>query len=297
MKNIFIFNLKNRIRSLGFVFSFIMVLAFCVVNMMILSWRSRNIDYYAAISASEAFLLRTDLPLNDLLRTLYVFLIVFPAGFMAYKNNKFNITPVFKTRASAYSFALTEALTSFTCTFLCFFIPLSLSIILNKIVFPGKETVAFSFNYAATLTGDSVFQNTVGKGEPFLGLFLHHPQLYNLLYAFIFSVFCGLLSMFVCAIANFIKSLPILLFLPVYLLHYLMEKVDTVIGSRGEDSLYLNVDMTDYIMIRTFYGKSLVYFLSLCAFLIISSCLMYIINYKKEISGNMRILEKLGFGR
>ncbi|MCR5540661.1 MAG: hypothetical protein K6F71_07575 [Ruminococcus sp.] len=297
MKNIFVFNLKNSFRSLGFIFSIIAVFAFCIANMMILAWQCRNLDSLSAISASEAFLLRTDVPLNNMFRTLYVFLIVFPVGFIAYKNNKINITPVFKTRASAYSFATSEALTSFVSAFLCFFIPLSLSILLNGIVFSGEETVAFSYNYAAALTGDNVFQNSVSKGEPFLGLFLHHPQLYNLLYAFIFSTFCGILSMFICAIANFIKSLPIFLLLPVYMLHYIMKRVDAIVGSGNTDSLYLNVDMTDYIMIRTFYGKSLAYFLILCVFLIIFSCLLYIINYKKDVAGSMRIWEKLGLSR
>lgn len=297
MKYILSFNLKNSFRSLGFIFSFIIIFVICIVNMMKLAWQCKGLDSLSNISASEAFLLRTDVPLNDLFRTLYVFLIVFPVGFIAYKNNKLNISPVLKTRSSAFSFAAAEALTSFISAFLCFFIPLSLSLVLNEIVFPKEETISFSYNYAAALTGDNVFQNAVSKGEPFLGLFLHHPQLYNLLYAFIFSSFCGILSMFICAIANFIKSLPIFLFLPVYLLHYIMKRIDAIIGSRDTDSLYMNVDMTDYVMIRTFYGKSLIYFLSLCAILIIFSFILYIINYKKDVAGDSRFWEKLGLGR
>ena len=287
MKKILSFQLRNSFRSLGFLFSFTVFMIMCIINMMMLAWRCRGISSSNAVTAAEAFILRTDVPMNDLLRTLYVFLIVFPAGFMAYKNNKLNITPVFRSRVPAYKYAVAEALNGFLSGFLCFFIPLAVSIALNSIVFSNRETALFSYNYAASLTGDNVFQNTISKGVPFLSLFINHPQVYNLLYALIFSFFCGILSMFICAAANLIKSLPIFLFLPVYLIHYVMQRADSIISSKGTEYLYINYDMTDYIMIRTFYGKSLLYFVILCMALIIISAVLYGLNYKYETNGGL----------
>lgn len=300
MVNYFKSQLSITIKSLGFLTAFSINLILCLYNTIYMAWQCRNYDESMIPSSSEMFILRSAAPANSVLKLLYIFILVFPFGFYVYKNTKANIHPILIVRSTLKKHYCSSAFCAFTSAFLCFFLPFIINMLINAIVFPLDGTLLsgaseFTYNHTAAITGDNVFQNTIQKGEPFVELYIKSPVLYNLLYSFIFSTFCGILSVFVHSLSYFIKAMPIIMFLPLYLITFIQGKIDNVNMSHDADVLYVNYKISDYIMINTFYGKSSLYFSTFVISIILISIVLLMISYKIERDGNMRIKKKVWF--
>ncbi len=279
--------LKNSFESVGSKVTFLGMLALCLYNTCKTAVSFKDIDILAMPSSAEVFILRSGTPANNVLAMIYVFLIVFPFGFVNSTEKRLHRNIIIQTRTSVPKYYNIHLLCSFITTFVCFFAPLLLSLLLNMTIFPSDGVSLsgeslYMYNESAAITGDNVFQNSVSKGEIFPALYINHPQLYNLLYAFFFSVFSGICGMFVNALSNFVRGWNILLLVPIYAVTWIQEKLDTVFSAGSTDSLYFNCCMTDYFMIRSFYGKSALYIIILTLVLLIASLLLTRMAYRKE---------------
>jgi len=261
---------KNRfmymINSFGFKFSFIVVLGLCLYNTFIISYNFRFLDIASCPSPNETFILKYLAHGNEYLLMLYIFILLFPFSFSYIKEQKLAINSIIQARCNVKQLYITNLICCFLGTFIVFMVPFVIEMLINKIVFfncTGLLSGAAKYSYAhsATISGDNVFANTVSKGVPLLALFIKHTFAYNLLFAFIFSSFCGLMAVFIYCISKYMRKLSILLFLPLYLINFLMDKLDSIMDYDGKK--YLNLRMSDYITIESFYGKSYLYFLIL----------------------------------
>lgn len=288
MTRTFLMNeLKNSFRSIGVKVTFLGVLALCLYNTCKVAFSYNGVDVLTLPASAEIFILRIDTPANSILSMLYVFLIVFPFGFVNSTEKRLHRNLTTQVRTSVPKYYSIHLLCSFITTFVCFFVPFVLSLLLNMVIFPSdgiplSSESFYTFNEGASITGDNVFQNSVSKGEPFVGLYINHPQLYNLLYAFFFSAFSGICGVFVNALSNFVRGWNVFLLVPIYALTWIQKKLDTVFSSGSTDSLYFNCCMTDYLMIRSFYGKSALYIIILTLVLLISSLILTRMAYRKE---------------
>lgn len=284
----FLFNeLKISFGSIGVKITFLGMLALCLYNTCRLAASYNGADILTLPAAAETFILRSDTPANSVLAMLYVFLIVFPFGFVNSTEKRLHRNLTVQTRTSVPMYYNVHLLCSFITTFVCFFVPLVFSLILNMMIFPSDGVSlsggsVYMYNESASITGDNVFQNAVGKGESFIGLYLNHPQLYNLLYSFFFAGFSGICGMFVNSLSNFVRGWNIFLLVPIYALTWIQEKIDGVFSSGSTEDLYFNCCMTDYLMIRSYYGKSALYIIILTAVLLAASLILTRMAYRKE---------------
>ena len=189
---------------------------------------------------------------------IYIFILILPFSFSYLTDVKSGISPVIHTRTGIKSYYYTKLASCFIGSFIVFFIPLIISIIINGVLFPLEGTlhdsVKFLYGHTAGITGDNVAIKAAGAGVPFKWLYIHHPQWYNVLYSCIFSSFAGILGAFVYSLSFLIKKFRILLMLPLFILVFIQQRIGILI--RKYSDVYVNVDMSDYVMTNSFHGKS-----------------------------------------
>lgn len=288
-KKLFIAQIKLMQNKIGYILAFSVVFILCLYSTLQSAISASELSSMNAPTSAFVFILRSNANGNELLRQLYVFILIFPFCFISAKNSKLGIDNIIISKTSTRKYTYTNVLTAFVGSFMCFFVPFIIQLVINKIVFPPNLEPQLLYGYSgAELTGDNVFANTVQKGVPFISLYIKHPNLYNLLYAFIFSSFCGILAMLVQAISNFIKRFSIVLFLPIYLITFIQSRIDAAILFKGveQERAYVNVNMTDYVLIDTFYGKSKVYFIGLVVFIISITVILTEISVRKRACAN-----------
>lgn len=276
------FQLGIMFNKIGFKISFSFILIMSLANSLYWAKWSVGQDISMVPAASQAFILNSCAPLNSKLALLYIFVLLLPFSFSYLTDRRNNMLPILQTRCGIKNYYFSKMIATFIGTTIIFFIPFVISIILNQVIFPSEGlqvngSELYSYNYTATITGSNVFAKTVGKSVPFIRLFLDHPQLYNVLYAFFFAVFTGILSVFVYSLSFLIKKYSIILLFPLFVLVLVQKKVDTIITAYSP--LYVNVNMRDYLMIDSFYGLSLLYFLTL----IIGSILVSLLLVSRKI--------------
>lgn len=167
---------------------------------------------------------------------------------------------------------------------------------MNQIVFPSSEIELYSYNTAATVTGENIFLQTVQTSQPLPYILVKYPQLYNLIFAFAFSAFCGILSMFIHSISCFVKAMPIILFVPLFTINLIFEKIDTVMfGTASISKPYINFTLVDYVLPFSFFGKSYPMFAVFCLFIIAVAIGLSYLSYRIEIGGKSPF--KRGFAK
>lgn len=285
MVNYFRSQFKSVLNSAGFYIAFTLNMALCFYNTIYVVWQTRDDDASLLPSASEMFILRSYTPVNAIFRLLYIFIIVFPMGFYVYKNRKANIQPILAVRNTLKGHYVSSACCAFLCGFLCFFIPLIMDIIMNAFVFPADGTLLsgfsqYTWNHTASITGDTVVFNTIQKGQWFPSLYVNSPTCYNLLYAFIFSLFCGIMSLFIHSLSYYFTVLPVIMFSPLYLLSFIQERIDRVMANVDINEVYINVKIIDYLTIDSYFGKSGLYFVGYCMFFLIVSIVLLSVSYR-----------------
>lgn len=110
MKKMISYQLRYMFRSPGFLIAFCAVLGLCLFHTLNLAWSCRGINELYVPYPGNAFILRGGEGANEYLKMLYIFILVFPFGFIEYKYNKLNITPVFKSRSSVRDYYISSSL-------------------------------------------------------------------------------------------------------------------------------------------------------------------------------------------
>ena len=140
--------------------------------------------------------------------------------------------------------------------------PLLVNLLLCAATFPQTHNYYIGAygtgNYAAGLTGANQLYPSVHPSISFLRVFLWNPWMYHLLYIFLLSSFCGLLSMTVLAFSFFISRQKILLFLPVFVFLRVFKVVDGFLLGRAiaGEGRYVNFSIMEYFLSFGFAGQS-----------------------------------------
>ena len=142
-------------------------------------------------------------------------------------------------------------------------LPLLVNLFLCAVTFPDTHTYYIGSygtgNYARSLTGTNQLYSSVHPSISFLKVYLWNPWLYHLLYVFLLSAFCGLLSMTVLAFSFFFSRHKIFLFLPVYVFIRIFKVVDSFLFSRAMAGTgrYVNCSIMEYFLSFGFPGQSI----------------------------------------
>jgi hypothetical protein len=155
---------------------------------------------------------------------LYPLLVVIPTGFL-YLEDQDHLTEIYiRGRIGNRKYIFDKVLTSFVVTFLTFFIPFILEIVLLGVAFPLSQT--------GDLSNISDYEEVVQEmvdGYLFSDLYIRHPVLYAVAEVTMWGITAGLLGCFSTCVSMFGIKLRALVFLPVYILLYVVSALENLL--------------------------------------------------------------------
>lgn len=237
------------------------------------------------VSASSLYAGNSLTVFANFLNLLFPFLTAFPFAFSYLTDKSVKILSIVQTKSGTRRYYISKTIACFVGGFTLYFIPFLISILLNLTTFPTKGVTLwgplFSWNYSNWLTGKAVMVDAAGVGLPFLKLYIYNPLLYNLLYALIFSIFTGVLSVFAFAISFLIRRYKIYLLLPIYAIVYGFNALTFLLDTDGATKFYL-LRVFDYITVDTMYGKTPFFFIGLTFALVLLSAFLIMRQIKTD---------------
>ncbi len=147
----------------------------------------------------------------------------------------------------------TGMLVSFLGTLVAFFIPLAISLFVNGFFFEstgilGSGFSIYEFNGAADIAGTNCNDTILNPGYCVIPikLYMRNPQLYNVLYALMYSLVMGILASHVFQMSFYLKR-NIYVIVYVYMLYYIALWLQEGLG-RYYESIY-ELDLFSYITV------------------------------------------------
>lgn len=200
-------------------------------------------------------------------------LVVIPAGFSLYADKHLNQLIYIQSRVGARHYYLGKLIVTFLVSFFVFTAPFLLEILLNLIAFP------------ISATGDPSNVSFYERAHDFnlllfSELYVRAPYLYAILFTFIFGMFSGILAVFTVAISTFPIRFKVLLFLPVYLLLYLLGMLKQLIPTLSiETNYFFYLSFYHYLPNASMSFSALLVFM---LFILALSVLIITIKMKKD---------------
>ena len=261
--------LMFRQRAFAFCFGINMLYILATFVFYVLTQRGQDVS--TILSPSSAFALNSESVFYPVFINVVPFITVLPFA-MSFMTDKMNdITPIIQSRTGIKNYYVSKALVCFIGGFAVFFIPLIINMLLNLMIFPQSGITIFGDifdrNYSATITGSNVMVETVQKGILFLRLYLYSADLYNLLFALIFSLSMGVLSVFNFVMSFILKRHKILLFIPIYLIIIILNTLDSLLEN---NTPFVSYKVMTYLSVNAHFGKS-VFFIS-SFFIVVIAC-------------------------
>lgn len=279
------------IRQLGFRFCFMAVLLMGLINTE-LCLLLNFIGNFSGIKedmmdASEAFLLNDYSPVVDKFFLISLFLVLCPYCFSTIKNRNLHIDLLHIVRGDIRSYYAAGAATAFCGTFLAFFLPLLIELLCNQMFFlhTGRLADGFSvygLNGGGRLTGVTIDESMVvnpGFCLIPIGFYIRHPLFYNVLYAFLYSVFMAILALMMYAFSLYFKKNSYLFF-PLYILYFLILRIGHIVYTITGERM-IDVDFFCYFRVGNNMNLSYVYISLLTICIIIMSIVLI---YRKAVS-------------
>jgi hypothetical protein len=276
-RNIIKMQFRLMCNKKSFQLAFLINLIYILLTYLFYAWRQRGYDISTITSPSAIFPLNAGTEFFDIFINLVPFIVVVPFS-MSFIEDKSNlILPALQTRSGIKSYYYSKAVACFIGSFLIFLIPLLLSILLNNLTFPQSGITflgdLYDINFDANIVGSRITKITNWKGIWFPNLFFFNMELYNILYAFIFSVSMGLLGIFAYALSFMIKKQKIMLLLPVYLLLITFNILDQFLENVVPFTCY---KVFQYITINDTYGKNPIFLIVFFSVLTILAVILII---------------------
>lgn len=209
------------------------------------------------------------------LRQYYPLLVVIPAGFSLFSDKQLNQYIFIQSRVGARHYYLGKFIVVFIVTFFVFTIPFLIEIVLNSLAFPligvGDPSNLSSY--------DETYISWV-NGYLFSSLYIYSPYLYAVVYTLIFGIVSGIFATFTVAVSTFSFKFKVLLFLPVYVLLYMVGMMKQVIPDVAVE--------TNYFFYLAFHQPfrnptaNLLAFFSFCFFVFVLSLFIIFNKMRKD---------------
>ncbi|WP_078553747.1 hypothetical protein [Bacillus alkalicellulosilyticus] len=205
----------------------------------------------------------------------YPLLVVIPAGFALYNDKTLNQFIFIQARVNARNYYLGKIIVVFLVTFFVFTVPFLIEILLNIIAFP--------VNAVGDPSNFSIYDNSyieIMSMYLLSDLYTLSPYLYATFFTLVFGVLSGILAIFTVAVSTFPIKFKALLFLPVYVLLYLLGMLKQLIPA-------ISVE-TNYFFYLGFYhpisraSESLLVYLSLSIMLLVLATSIIVYQIKKD---------------
>lgn len=290
--------LKTQLREMvmrkGFILTILILSLYSAYA--ILSWfddykavYQENMDVSFLYSADISYLLSPACPAFGMFCALFPFIIALPFAASYIQDNTQKVKDALIFRSSRKHYFISKGIICFIGTAAAFMLPLLLNLIMCHIVFPHNFNTPYAdyglLSFNDTITRGNLSYNTPYPQLPFWELYVGSPLLYNLLYTLIFSLFSGLLSVFLLSISYYLKRRAFLLFLPVYVIIRISSAFETAAinaAISNPDFSYINLSILDYIIPFSKPGLSPVFFAAVVLFILAFIVFSHIYAIKNE---------------
>lgn len=261
------------IHSKNFWFSFWCMFLYSCITYLYQVFSRQNVNTSDMLQGSSLFVGWAIAPFSKYFVIFFPFILAIPWSFSYFEENTSGVClySIFKIGKKRYYFA--KLLFGFIGNFLIVAIPYFINIFLNYITFPENGNTIFGNKM------DPLYYRNLTPGThfPFLKIYMEHEIFYISMYTLYLSCLAGILGIFSCVVAGFIRKNKVFLFIPLYLLFYI---------SQHYSNYLFGINLKDYILLDAGgYSKS--YCLNIILFsvciILISVCLVFILDKKKEI--------------
>ncbi|MDR1131252.1 MAG: hypothetical protein LBL15_02405 [Oscillospiraceae bacterium] len=247
-------------RQKPFVFCFGINMIYSIATFIFYALSQRGSDVSTILSPNAAFALNSNAVFYPVFINLVPCISVLPFAMSFMTDQANEISPIIQSRTGLKNYYLSKMTVCFIGGFIVFFIPLAANMLLNLSFFPQSGITTFGDmfdrNYAPTIAGSNIVIDTIQSGVIFPRLFLYSADLYNLVFALIFSLSMGVLSVLNLAVSFIIKRYKILLFIPVYLLIILINTLNFLLQ---KSKPFINFIVMSYLTVNADHGKSLIF--------------------------------------
>lgn len=248
------YNLNIMMRKKTFRFSFGLVFALCVFLPFLYAFRYKGYCVAQLPAANTLYVGNAMGVAWKYIQLLFPFLVIFPYGMSFYEEARDGTILYIQIRNGRKQYYISQLIVCFIGGFLIIAIPFIINILLNTIIFPAdaNDYVStynkYTDNWIGSITGSSVIFPVWSKGYLLKGMFVNHPQLYNVLFALLSGGVAGIMSMLAYAFSLFVKKGRLFIFFLVYLFFQIFSMIDSVMFNRwDETNTYVCTNITMYI--------------------------------------------------
>ena len=263
--------IRIGIRKQGFQFSFLLLLIYSVATSLYYCFQ--QIGYNVSNLYDISFLsgLNKYSDFSWYFCRILPFIIVLPAGFSIFNDNKIRIDSVLQSKKGVKKYYISKIIVVFTLGFVVFTVPFLLEHILNYIIIPlgGGNTITNWPRYT-----DMYFW--MGSNYLFPSIFVDSPFLYLLLSIFLTGVFGGCASVFISSFAVFKVPFKVLFFLPLYMFIYVVTILAEKIGVK---SYVLDLYILAFDAVP---DKNIYYYFAIMAVLMVFGCGVILIKANRD---------------
>ncbi|MBP3677164.1 MAG: hypothetical protein J6I97_02335 [Agathobacter sp.] len=250
MKTNILVNLKIALKRKNFWYAFIGMLCLSIGTYMYNLWSNigKNIDNTP--DAVSLYYLDNGYPFSMYILLLFPILLVLPYADIYTKDCTNNTNFFWLTKTKKHEWYVAQLIVVFVMTFITFLIPSVLNITLNTITF--AENGNFSFigdfrygpSYFADVDGSAIFKGVLERGRWFKWIEYNMPQMYNVLYALLFSVTGGVLASFTYSISLYLGKGRIYIYLFPFVIVQILSTLDMISNFMP---IYICTNLTRYL--------------------------------------------------
>lgn len=271
MINLIKTDINILVHKKGFQVSFLLVLAYALFVTLFFSVKQQGMDASYLYSPLKLSGLNMDTEIAWFFFRWFPFIIVLPAGFSIVNDKNTRIRVLIKSRVGNFKYYFSKLVSAFVITFITVVIPFLIQCVVNHIIFP--EVANRDMTNWETY-GETYFIYT--DAYLFSNLYYENVYIYFVVALVLTGVFSGCLAVFLVGISTFEFKYKAVLFLPIYLVFYVLEEL---VGYIDDFPVYINEYLSLFDIIES---KSLVYYFSIMLICLFVGIVLTIFNATKK---------------
>jgi hypothetical protein len=215
----------------GFKITVIFLVAYSIFISLYYAYKQQGLDATQMFHPAAISPIGSDTDYIWIFCRLYPFLAILPAGFALFTDRKTKIVQLMKVRVGCTRYYMGKLCAVFFTAFIAFVLPLLLGLALNVIIFPSEATEMLH----CWPTYSNVYF-MYGQEYLFPDLFFANVYLYYIVFVFYFGICTACVAVFVAGLSTFRIKFQILLFLPYYLVTYILQNIGKL------NNYYVSID-------------------------------------------------------
>ncbi len=261
--------IKIMIHKKSFQICFVMVVFFALFVSVMAAIEQKGFDASNIFHPAIMTALNADGNYSWYFAKYYPFLVILPACFVLFDDKKTGMEVMLKSRMGCGKYYVSKGIAGFVVSFLTFTVPFFIELLLNTIIFPAEAT--------KILTNWPTYGSTyIMQAQSYINseIFFRSVYLHSVVHICMLGILSGCACIFTLGVSSFGIKFKVFLFLPVYLLFYLL-------GTFSTDEVITYIDL--YILYcDASLGKHLCVYIGLMIFMLVTGSVCIKANMKRN---------------